>query len=1517
MPRSVARRLFRRPAPLAVTRLEDRTTPTLFSVTSAGSIAGLDNNGCVAAGDFNEDGKADLVLANYGSAVTGKGTVTVALSNGDGTFTTAGSTTVGSGHFVSFVSVGDLDGDGHLDLATASSLGTARDGFVTVFKGSGLGTFGSKQQYPSGGHSAFWVGIGRFNADARPDLVVANGGSDSGGGSGLNQASAAVFIATAAGDYTQSQLIRPPLADVFIPLSGTVGDFNGDGKDDVVFTVPGVDTSGTGAPYLDGSAVFYKGLGDGTLEAGNAAGTAGKFPVNIQSADLTGDGKLDLVVANAGDPNSSFAGTSIGVLKGVGDGNFLAATPILAGISGAGAFATALADFDGDGDVDIAAVAIGDSSGVSAGKVAVYQNNGTGSFALESTYTLSLLAGQYVAAGDYRNRGVPDLVAVGAAGSPNTLLNSTVASAASVTGLTSSLNPAGYGSPVTFTAAVTSASGSPAGTVTFYDGTTQLGSPVALVSGSAQYMTGSLGVATHTVTAKYGGGAGFSASTSPAVSQVVTKASTLTNLSAAPTPVPLGGTVTLTALVGPAAVGLTGSVTFFDGAAQLGAPVPLTAGKAELPVTTLTAGPHTLTAVYGGAANFAVSTSAPAVVTVNPPSPPPSLDSTVRVQSSANPSGFGGSLAFTATVTATGGTPTGSVTFFDGATPLGAALTLAGGTASLPAGTLPAGSHAITAKYGGAAGFNSATSGVFVQVVTPAGTTTVLATSLTPAAVSQPVTLTATVLSGVAVGGGVRFLDNGVAVGSPVPVGVGGVATFTTGTLALGTHSLTAEFVPQTGDYLPSTSAAVSQLVQKGGVTVTVGSGGASLVSQPVNLVATLVELPNLPADPTGTVTFKLDGNPIGTATVNGGTAALLFSGLPVGGGTITAEYAGDGSFAGGTSAGLFQPVNKGGASLTLQAGGPASVGVPVTFVATVAEAPSLAPDPTGVVVFKRDGIVIGTAPLSGGSATFVTSALPVGTRSITAEYAGDANFGPAASGPVSQQILPAASAVRLATSSSPATVTAEVALTATVTSAGSTAGTVQFFAGGTAISGLVPVTGGAASFRTAALPVGTSTLTAQFNPADASVAGSTSAGLTQQVVRAAPAVTLTVDPAAAGQPSALRAAVAKPTGVAADPGGTVTFKLNGTAVATVPVVGGLATASVLLPSGASAVTAEFAGDSNFSTGAASVQAAVSTPPKALVREFGVGAGAGRAADARFFNPDGGERFTAAGLFGGTGGVRVTSADFTGDGVADLVAGTGPGGPTRVVVLDGVTRAQLFAIDPFEASFTGGVYVSAGDLTGDGVADLVISPDEGGGPRVRVFNGKGFGGLDDFFGIDDPNFRGGARAGVADLTGDGVGDLVVAAGFGGGPRVAVFDGRGLGNDHRKPYGDFYVFEETLRNGAFVAAGDVDGDGVADLISGGGPGGGPRVIVTSGADLMRGRTRVIADFFAGSQDNRGGVRVAARNLDGDQFADVVTGSGPGGGSRVTGYTGKTLAGGSAGELFGFDAFTGFDGGVYVG
>ena len=318
---------------------------------------------------------------------------------------------------------------------------------------------------------------------------------------------------------------------------------------------------------------------------------------------------------------------------------------------------------------------------------------------------------------------------------------------------------------------------------------------------------------------------------------------------------------------------------------------------------------------------------------------------------------------------------------------------------------------------------------------------------------------------------------------------------------------------------------------------------------------------------------------------------------------------------------------------------------------------------------------------------------------------------------------------------------------------------------------------------------------------------------------------------------------------------------------------------------------------------------------------FAVGQDVG-GSTAQLTNADGTPEFTVTPFPNFTGGVRTAAADFNGDGIPDLVVGTGPGVPTRVRVLDGITRAELFSVQPFEPGFTGGVYVSAADINGDDRAELFVSPDQGGGPRVQVYDGKTFAKVADFYGIDDPAFRGGARTTVGDLNGDGQPDLVVAAGFGGGPRVSVWANADvLAGDipNAHPLLNQFVFEPTLRNGVFVAAGDVNGDGVADLIAGGGPGGGPRVLVLSGQGLTDGRQVTLGNFFAGDPAARGGARVATKDLDDDGRSDILVGNGQGSGARVTAYDGVTVtpSGGAPQTLLAFDFSPGFNGGEFVG
>jgi hypothetical protein len=255
------------------------------------------------------------------------------------------------------------------------------------------------------------------------------------------------------------------------------------------------------------------------------------------------------------------------------------------------------------------------------------------------------------------------------------------------------------------------------------------------------------------------------------------------------------------------------------------------------------------------------------------------------------------------------------------------------------------------------------------------------------------------------------------------------------------------------------------------------------------------------------------------------------------------------------------------------------------------------------------------------------------------------------------------------------------------------------------------------------------------------------------------------------------------------------------------------------------------------------------------------------------------------------GGIRTVSGDITGDGTPDIVVVPGPGASSNAILIDGFTRGMIGTLSPF-GDFTGGMFASTGDLTGDGVDDIVLTPDLGGGPRVVIIRGGDFQTIGNFFGIDDPNFRGGARTALGDINGDTQADLFVAAGFGGGPRVSVYDGAALGLGlFVHPVNDFFVFESTLRNGVFIASGDVNGDGVADVVLGGGPGGGPRVEVLSGSILRTlgsdaAQAVPLMNFFAGDVNQRSGVHVAARDATGDAKADILTGSG--GSGEVLGF-----------------------------
>jgi hypothetical protein len=243
----------------------------------------------------------------------------------------------------------------------------------------------------------------------------------------------------------------------------------------------------------------------------------------------------------------------------------------------------------------------------------------------------------------------------------------------------------------------------------------------------------------------------------------------------------------------------------------------------------------------------------------------------------------------------------------------------------------------------------------------------------------------------------------------------------------------------------------------------------------------------------------------------------------------------------------------------------------------------------------------------------------------------------------------------------------------------------------------------------------------------------------------------------------------------------------------------------------------------------------------------------------------------------------TVTINVTGAATALYAVGSGRGQPSEVKVFDGATGLQKFVLNPYSTSFTGGVRVATGDINQDGVDDIVTVPDIGGSAHVIVFDGKTGSSIGSFFAFED-TFRGGAHVAIGDIDQDLVKDIIVGAGDGGGPRVQVYSLIAGGQIvlGLPPVADFFAYEGSFRGGVRVAAGDLDGDSFDEIVAGAGPGGGPSVKVFGAAEVFAGFADTPAQqaYFAFDPGNRGGVNVAVGQFRGDGRGDIVTGTGNG-------------------------------------
>ncbi len=644
----------------------------------------------------------------------------------------------------------------------------------------------------------------------------------------------------------------------------------------------------------------------------------------------------------------------------------------------------------------------------------------------------------------------------------------------------------------------------------------------------------------------------------------------------------LGQPVTFTATVTSADTGRTGTITFTEGNnPPLCSAVPLASNGTATCKETFSLGSHTITASYSGDNNNAASTvdfteiikQAPTLV--------------LGFSTATDPAIVGGNVSLTLSVGDQTGTPTETVTFFDGATALSPAVPLTSSTspgvatATWNTQALAAGSHWLSAQYAGdGANAPGTSNSVNVQIAQPS--TTVLVSSAPTTLVGKPAIFTASVTSAHGVPAGTVTFSDGAKILGTGSLNPNGVASFSTSSLTLGTHSVTAAYGGDSSD-LPS-SASLQQNVELAQPTLTLsGPTGAVDVATNASIVAGL-NTPGVP--PTGTLTLTDGANAYSAVAVTGnGAFTFSTSKLSIGTHVVTAKYSGDASNNAAVSTPITVVVRQAD-SLTLLSANPDPLtqGGALTLTATVS---SDSPNVSGQVNFLDGTKLLGTATVDvNGIASVSPTGLALGTHVLTATYAGDANHGSSTSAPLQEVVVQSSSAV-LTSDNNPAASGQNVTLTVQIHGSGSISATGSAtLRDNGALLATVPLnSSGVGSFTTNTLAVGAHAITVSYG-GDQNYAAA-GAQLTEIVIGATTTVELGASgtPAVFGQPLNLTATVSSNGGVAT---GVVSFTDGGVTIGTAPLnANGIAvlTTATLAP-GSRTIVASYAGDGKASPSA-------------------------------------------------------------------------------------------------------------------------------------------------------------------------------------------------------------------------------------------------------------------------------------------------------------------------------------------